>query len=485
MSKITLAEARKLLKKSQASPEWFWQAVLGGRPWGKQLEILQSVWHNPKTAVRSCHGAGKSWSAARVGISYLCAFPGSIVVTTAPTGRQVKMILWQEWRRAVKASKRPIGGELLKVEHRMADGWYAFGFATDIPENFQGIHARHILVIADEAAGIAPNVAEAIDSLLTSENARLLAIGNPTDPNGWFAGLFKDPGVTKIHIAAFDTPNFTVFGITEEDIAEGTWEQKITGPLPYPELVTPAWVAERYRKWGPTSPMYIARVRGDFPEAGDNTLIPLSWVEAAMERWYEMPEGEPREMGVDVARFGGDESAIAYRAGRKVVKLEAWRKQDTMETAGRARAGRAEFGACMIKVDAIGYGAGVVDRLQEQREPVVGIEVSRAPIDEERFADLTSELWWNLREMLNPDPLANPNPIALPPDDELLGQLTSRRYSYTSRGQVKVESKDEMKRRGLPSPDRADAVVLAFAPVQDNKFDPEAVKLLKAVRVYG
>jgi len=464
MSRITKEEARKLLKKAQNDPVWFWKNIIGGNPWSKQIEILQSVWRKPKTAVRSSHGAGKSWSAARVGISFLCAFLGSIVVTTAPTARQVRMILWQEWRKAVRASKRPIGGELLQVEHRMADGWYAFGFATDIPDNFQGIHARYILAIVDEAAGIAPNIADAIDTLLTSENARLLAIGNPTDPNGWFAGLFKEPDVAKIHISAFDTPNFTTYDITEQDIAEGTWEEKITAKLPYPELVTPAWVAERYRKWGPDSPMYIARVKGDFPEAGDNTLIPLAWVEAAMERWHDTEEGEPRELGVDVARFGQDESVIAYRAGWKIVKLDAWHKQDTMKTAGRARIGRAEFGAKTIKVDAIGYGAGVVDRLKELKEPVVGIEVSRAPHDQDRFADLTSELWWNLREMLNPDPVANPNPIALPPDDELLGQLTSRRYSYTSRGQIKVESKDEMRRRGLPSPDRADAVVLAFAP---------------------
>ncbi len=467
MSRITQEQAKALLKKAQTTPDWFWNNVLGGRPWSKQTDILQSVWRYPKTAVRSCHGAGKSWSAARVGISFLCAYPGSIVVTTAPTGRQVRLILWQEWRRAVRSSRRPIGGDLLLTEHRMSDGWYAFGFATDVPDNFQGLHAEHILVVADEAAGITPDVAGAIETLLTSEGSRLLAIGNPTDPNGWFAGMFKTQGVNKIHISAFDTPNITAFGITEHDIADGLWEQKITSPLPYPELVTPTWVAERYRRWGAASPMYTARVLGNFPEAGDNTLIPLSWVEAAMERWYEMDEGEPRDMGCDIARFGGDESVIAYRAGRKVVKLDAWRKQDIMETTGRVKNGKAEFRASSIKVDAIGYGAGVVDRLKELGEPVIGIEVSRAPTDPEHFADLTSELWWNLREML--DPAANHEAITLPHDDELLGQLTSRRYSYTSRGQIKVESKDDMKKRGLPSPDRADAVVLAFAHFKEVK----------------
>lgn len=369
----------------------------------------------------------------------------------------------------MRSSRRPIGGELLLTEHRMRDGWYAFGFATDVPDNFQGLHAEHILVVADEAAGITHDVASAVETLLTSEGARLLAIGNPTDPNGWFAGLFKTQGVGKIHISAFDTPNFTAFGINGHDIADGTWEQKINGPLPYPGLVTPAWVAERYRKWGPASPMYVARVLGNFPEVGDNTLIPLSWVEMAIERWHDADEGEPREMGCDIARFGEDESVIAYRAGQKVVRLDVWRKQDIMETTGRIKIGRAAFHAVSIKVDAIGYGAGVVDRLKEQNEPAIGIEVSRAPSEPEQYADLTSELWWNLREMLNPNLAANPHPVSLPPDDELLGQLTSRRYTYTSRGQVKVESKDDMKKRGLPSPDRADAVVLSFARLKEVK----------------
>ena len=198
MSRITQEQAKALLKKAQTTPDWFWNNVLGGRPWSKQTDILQSVWRYPKTAVRSCHGAGKSWTAAWVGISFLCAYPGSIVVTTAPTGRQVRLILWQEWRRAVRSRRRPIGGELLLTEHRMRDGWYAFGFATDVPDNFQGLHAEHILVVADEAAGITHDVASAVETLLTSEGARPLAIGNPTDPNGWFAGLFKTQGVGKI-----------------------------------------------------------------------------------------------------------------------------------------------------------------------------------------------------------------------------------------------------------------------------------------------
>jgi hypothetical protein len=155
---------------------------------------------------------------------------------------------------------------------------------------------------------------------------------------------------------------------------------------------------------------------------------------------------------------------IAFRAGDKITELEAWRKWDLMETAGRVTSGIHKHFATAAKIDVIGYGAGVYDRLKEQGEPVVEIDVSRAPRDQEHFADMSTELWWILRERLDPNPANNPHPIGLPPDEELMGQLSSRQYKYTSRGQIKIEPKDEMRKRGLPSPDRADAVALAFAP---------------------
>jgi hypothetical protein len=466
-------EKVRMVKHMRKDPAWFWGQVFTGEPWSKQLEILESVWLNNITAARSCHGAGKSWTAARVGITYLMAWP-SIVITTAPTGRQVRMILWQEWAKAVNKAKKPLGGRLLTVEHKIADGWYAFGFATDIPDNFQGLHGKRILVIVDEAAGIEPKIFAAIESLLTSENARMLLIGNPTDPDSNFAKQFSDPKVGKVHISAFDTPNFTAFDITEADFETNTWEEKITGLLPYPELIIPAWAYDKYVKWGPDSPDYIARVRGQFPEAGENVLIPLSWVEAAMARWHDMAEGEPREMGVDVARFGMDESALAPRAGRKVLSIQGWHKHDLMETAGWVKAEATALQVKQVKIDVIGYGAGVVDRLKEQQKgggcrfAIDGVDVSKAPKNQERFFDLTSELWWNLRDLLDPNPASNPTPIGLPPDEDLLGQLTSRRYTYTSTGKVRIESKDDLKKRGLSSPDRADAVVLSFA--QPLKF---------------
>ena len=472
--RVSLDDARLLLDRTRTDPVWFVTEVLGARPWSKQAEILQAVRDHPRVAVRSCHGAGKSFIAGQVILWFTYSFAPSIVLSTAPTWRQVEKLVWKEVRASYRRSRVPLGGNLLPKRPELQivqDQWYAAGLSTNDPDRFQGFHEENILVVVDEAAGVPEEIFEAVEGVLTSEHARLLLLGNPTSIGGTFYSAFRTPGWRTIPISAFDTPNLAAFGITEEDIAQGTWEAKIkTGPLPNPKLVTPEWVADKYAKWGPTSPAYQARVKGQFPAEAEDTLIPLAWVEAAMARWEDAPEGQPAEIGVDVARYGADKTCLATRRGRKVLPLKVYAKQDTMETAGRAIEERRAAGASKIKVDVIGLGAGVVDRIKEQGHPVFGINVAESAVDKERFADLRSELWWNLRELLDPNPKVNPEPVALPPDDELLADLSGIKYKVASSGQIQVERKEDMKKRLGRSPDRADAVVLAFAPVKDSGF---------------
>jgi hypothetical protein len=406
MMKMTLKslspkQRRKIKAKGKKNPVWWVKNVLGAIPWEKQQEILNSVWDYPRTAVRSCHGVGKSFTAGEVILWFLYNFPRSIVLSTAPTWRQVEKLVWKEVRSHYKNALVPLGGHLLPKSPEIQiiqDEWYAMGLSTNDPDRFQGYHEEYILVVVDEAAGVPEDIFEAIEGVLTSQNARLLLLGNPTSLSGTFYNAFRGPGWHTIAISAFDTPNFTAFGITEEDIANGTWEQKITGPLPNPKLITPAWVADKYLRWGPDSPAYQARVKGQFPTEADDTLIPLAWIEAAMERWEDTPEGQPVEIGNDVARFGSDKTVIATRKGSKVLPLKVYAKKDTMETAGWVIVEYTKQGASKIKVDDIGVGGGVTDRLKEQNYPVVPINVAESAIDKEKFADLRSELWWNLRE---------------------------------------------------------------------------------------
>lgn len=457
MPALAKSDARKVLDRARHDPAWWIRHVLGASLWQAQVEILESIRDNQETAVASCHGAGKSFIAARAVLWFLYTHKPSIVITTAPTDRQVKGILWKEIRVAHQRAMYPLGGRLLTQELRLDNDWWAWGFTAPEydPDRFQGFHEVYILVIVDEAAGVSEQIYEAIDGILSSEHARLLMIGNPTNPSGRFGRSFKTSGIKKIRISAFETPNFTAFGITEEDIANGIWEKKINGPLPAPYLVTPQWVAKRYQRWTPNSPLYISRVKGEFPEQGEDTLIPLSWIERAQQR--QLKPMEPVELGVDVARFGSDETVIALRRGPVVRLMGTYSHEDTMVTTGRIVRALSETGASVAKVDVVGLGAGVVDRLKEQKKPVREMNAAEAAGDPERFANRRAEWYWALRERFQE------GDIDLDPDEELAAQLSSIKYKIDSRGRIQIESKEDMKKRGLPSPDRADAVMLAFA----------------------
>lgn len=479
LKNLSPKEKRRLRRKGKTRPVWWVKNILGAVPWAKQREILESVRDNQRTAVRSCHGIGKSFTAGQVILWFLYNFPRAIVLSTAPTWRQVEKLVWKEVRASYKRAKVPLGGHILPKSPEIQliqDEWYAIGLSTNDPDRFQGFHEEYILVVVDEAAGVPEDIFEAVEGVLTSQNARQLLLGNPTSLSGTFHNAFRVPGWYTISISAFDSPNFTAFGITEEDIADGTWEEKITGPLPNPKLITPAWVADKYIRWGPESPAYHARVKGQFPTEADDTLIPLSWIEAAMAR--EVPDNMvPVELGVDVARFGSDKSVIATRCGLKVLPLKAYAKLPTTETVGHTIVEFREQQATAIKADDIGVGGGVTDMLIEQGFPAYGINTSLASSEPAKYFNLRSELWWMMRELLNPDPRVNPCPIALPKDDELLGDLCGIKYKITSRGQIRVEAKDEMKKRIGRSPDYADAVILSFAPVmalpQSEVYDNE------------
>lgn len=465
---ISTQMARTMLDKSRQDPRWWVENVLNCKPWDKQIEILESIRDNQETAVASCHGAGKSFTAGMAVLWYLYNHVPSVVITTAPTDRQVKGILWKEVRLNHQRSKVPLGGKMLTQELKLATNWWAWGFTAPEydPDRFQGFHEVNILVIVDEAAGVSEKIYEAIDGVLTSANSRLLMIGNPTSAAGRFGQAFKTPGIKTVQISAFDTPNFTTYGITEEDVENGSWEDKITRGLPAPYLVTPSWVAKRFNRWGKVSPMYQARVQGIFPTIGTDTLIPLHWIDQAAAR--ELPPQQPLELGVDVARYGPDETVFISRQGPVARIIKTISMGDTMETAGWCVKLRRETGAVLTKVDADGLGAGVYDRLKEQGEPAREMRSGMASSDPERFANTRAEWWWGLRERFEA------GDIDIDDDDELISQLSNMKYKINSRGQIQVESKDNMKKRGLPSPDRADALMMAFA--KDTTRQPVKIR---------
>lgn len=455
MSKQTIGA---LIDQARNDPAWWVRNVLGKNPWSMQVAIMESVRDNQETAVASCHGAGKSFIGANTALWFLYTHKPSIVITTAPTDRQVRGILWKEIRLSHTGALKPLGGRLLSQELKLDENWWAWGFTAPSydPNRFQGFHERYVLVIADEAAGISEEIYEGIDGVLSSEHARLLMIGNPTNAGGRFGRAFKTPGVAKFKISAYDTPNFTHFGITQDDILSGEWQRKITEELPHPYLVTPHWVDNMAKK-GIESPFYQCRVLAKFPSQEPDTLIPLDWIDAAVNRNLESDGDEPNELGVDVARFGSNETIVVHRTGNMARIVKRVQHYDTMQTAGEVRRLIHDLGVDLAKIDADGIGGGVYDRLKELKEPVAAMHSGAKARDDTKFINTRSEWWWTLRERFETGTIGIEN------DDDLISQLANIKYKLNSQGRIQIESKEDMRKRGVASPDLADALMLAFA----------------------
>ena len=445
---------------SERDPAYFVSNHLGDSLWSKQKEIAISVRNNPVTTVRSCHGIGKSYTAARLALWYLLNYDDSIVVTTAPTFRQVEQIIWREMRSAYKRAKLPLPGRILKTRLEVADEWYALGLSSDDSDKIQGFHPKsgHILVIVDEAAGVDEDTYIAVESILSSMYARALFIGNPTALAGTFyKSHHQDPSTSKIHVSCFDTPNFTNNGIrTLEDLMKVDMN-KIEIVAPY--LITPQWVKDKVRKWGIDSPMFQARCLGNFPSAEVNTLIPLNVIEmsATPERKKALKPGDPY-LGVDVARYGDDETVVAPRKGGIFDKLEVSNKEATTSTTGRVKNYPAQSA---IAVDSDGVGGPVADMLKEDGfDNIIEIYNNSTAVPDQtglKFVNLRSQMWWHAAEKFKAGEIYIPED-----DDELQSQLATPRYTVTRQG-IAVETKDEIKKRIKVSPDRADAVVYSLA----------------------
>ncbi len=423
--------------------------------WTHQTRVMRSVIEHRYTAWQACHGPGKSFSAARLMAWWIAAHPPgeAIAVSTAPSGQQVRGILWRELARAHNRANLPgkitngavpewqIGGEIVAFGRKPAD----YTDAAQARAAFQGIHARYVLVVLDEAGGIPEWLWEAVDTLVTNEASRVLAIGNPDDPTTHFAKVCA-PGTDwhTLRTSAFDTPAFT-----GEPIPEQMKES----------LVSKLWVEERRREWGEESPLYISKVLGEFPEVADDVLVYPKLVREAHERDRSgYATTDAGRFGMDVARHGSDETVI-YRNRGGMIRLEdAWRKMDTHESAQRAQRLLERDRYRHMQIDLPGIGGGVFDPLAHAGFNVSAFNGGEAARDADRFVNRRAEAWWSFREGLEA------GLIDLDPDDDLLAaQLQAPKWKLdSSQRRIRVETKDEMRARGLKSGDRADAAILSY-----------------------
>ncbi len=439
--------------KGKLSPAEFVHERLGEALWSKQLEIAQSLLDHRRTAVQSCHGAGKSYTASRLTAWWLWAHqPGTaFVVTSAPTFEQVRAVLWREIGRAHRKGNLP--GRVNQTEWWIGDEMVAFGRkpGDQDPSGFQGIHAEYVLVILDEACGIDRNLWLAALSLAANDKSRILAIGNPDDPGSHFAEVCKpDSGWHVLRIGFADTPNFTGEHVPAE-----------LRPL----LIGPTYVEEMRGDVGEGSAPWRAKVLGEFPQDADDGVVALTAVRRCMrpEQVHAPDDLLPVELGWDVGA-GGDRSVVKERRG--VVAGRTWQLKgaDTMAQCGEVLGILAETEATAIKIDSIGIGHGAADRMAELRRDgahqarVVRVNVGEASTKPHRFPKLRDQVWWEVGRQLSQDGGWDLSGI----DDPTVAQLTAPKYALDSSGRIKVEPKADTRARLGRSPDDADALLLAF-----------------------
>lgn len=461
---IAPGKARRLLQVVE-NPTRFAEVMLGHQVWSGQGRILQSVAKHPRTAVKACHASGKTFTAAELVLWWITLLRQAIAITTAPTWTQVEKLLWTEIHNAVYGAKIKYPRPTATALH-IGPGRYAMGLSTNEGVRFQGFHGS-VFIVLDEAPGILPEIWDAIEGIRAGGDVRVLALGNPTIASGPFYDAFTSnrEGWNLITISAFDTPNLA--GITLERLLELSEQELNQNPCPY--LTTRGWVKEKYFEWGPGHPLWESRVLGNFPSADPYGLIPLTWVEFARMREPALST-EELEAGVDVAEGGENETVACVRRGANVIAAKGWSDRD-------ARGPVAEFlkrhGVRKVKVDKIGVGAYFETHLGDLGFEVMGVNVGAPPHDRERFANLKAELFWGLRERFETGEISGAF------NERTISQLTTIRYELTPKGQIAIETKEKMERRGVKSPDWAEALMLAFAPMKSQDDWPPIISLVR------
>jgi phage terminase large subunit len=473
------------VRKAIVDPVLFARRILGVELWEQQIEILHSIRHNRKTAIKACNAAGKTFTLAVAALWWLARYKDGVVITTSATYRQVETQIWPVIRRLTARAKVPypkVNSTELKLR---GEDNFAMGLSTNRAEKFQGYHGKHVLIIADEAPGIAQEIWEATAGIMAGGEVHLVMAGNPTIPSGAFFDAFHRERASWncITIDAFSSPNLR--GLTLEELLQMNPEKG--GPLDdnvVPYLVTRRWVHEQHNAWWhgdeSGSPIWMSRVRGEFPDQASNALFRLRWLERAKERALRGPvrdDGGRMVAGVDVG--GGGAETVVYVCERKprgyrIVNLGCWRAEDTRgEVVHFLEQYRNRL--TTVRVDGIGIGHNFGLHLRDQKFPVELVKVGlpcrsqpnlRENDPEKRFANEKARLYQNVADAFERDEIDGLL------DEETVAQLADLQYEIDSRGRLKIESKDDARARRSASPDRAEALMLAIGDRRKSNRGP-------------
>lgn len=431
-------KAKKIIQAWQSDPlvchESLFDNIL--LPW--QAQILQSVWANERTAVKSGNTIGKSHIAAKTVLMWLASFNPSKVVTTAPTFAQVEGILWKEIGALASKMKIRFDKKPLNTELNLGPEWFAVGLSTNDTDSFQGRHSPYLLVVLDEASGVGPPIWEAVNSL---HPYRILAIGNPLKPEGEFFRCFQSPLWNKITVSCLDAVRW--------QLANGN----------VPGLVTLKWCEGIAAEYGKESAYYQSHVLGEFPQDSENSLIKMSWVEAAREKEPDNNSGDIKIIGADLAtKHGANYSTLGYRCGHDINYLAQFLQMPAMEHKRRLGHKYRETEADNIVFDADGLGENFGEILSMDHLPYLEYHGGRnAPaIDERRYKNLRTQMAYIVAEKFKKGlySLKNLDPKIY---ELLKNQLCCLKTKWPDAiGRMQVETKEDLSARQIPSPDLMD-----------------------------
>jgi len=399
-----------------------------------------------RISIKSGHGVGKSTFLSWCILWYLLTRYPAKIACTAPTAHQLSDVLWGElskWYRKLPDYFQEaliLKSDRLELAESPASSFCVARTARrESPEAFQGFHSENMLFLVDEASGVDENIFVVGAGSMSSKGSKTVLCGNPTRTSGYFYDSHRK-----------DRAHWKRFTVSCADSSQ----------------VTQDYIDEMRDKYSDTSSIYAVRVLGNFPESDDESVIGLALIESAVNRDVTPNPNAPVVWGLDPARFGSDRTALCKVKGNIILEpIKTWRNKDLMQTCGLVLAEYEKMTddekPAEIIVDSIGLGAGVVDRMMEIGLPVRGLNVGESPsVDDKTYMRRRDELWFKAKEWFQD------LSVSMPDDQELVAELASPKYSYTSSGRLKVEGKDEMKKRGISSPDKADAFCLCLGHEQ-------------------
>lgn len=491
---LALEDLRERSKKRiyQSDPEAWLADVLGKRWYSKQQEMAADYLAFQRMAVKSANGCGKSAFVADIGTWEVAVGDPAetLCIFSAPTLSQIEKVIFA-YLKVNKGLADVRGFEIpgrisetltWKIETEQGSNLLAFGKRPsdkDIVSSFQGTRKLKTKVYLDEGGGLPADMFTAAEAVATGRDSKILVIGNPDRRGTEFHRIFTDPQLSqdwKLHtISAFDLPTFTG-EIVYDDLDQQ--ERMLAG------LTSVEWVEHKKRAWGEDSARYKSKVLGQFPDEADNTFFAQDIIDRAYETVVVDDEDIQPILGVDIARYGSDESRMYINRGGRIRLYDdgtedggAWSKTDLITTARKIHAAAQRVGARLVNVDANGVGGGVVDALLTLNEfndatyDVGAIMTANASPDNLRWFNQRAYQYDMLREGMAE------GRFDLDYDDvDLREELITQTYKFSAKGAIQITSKDEMKKQGLDSPDSLDAVLLSTIDhLGSGKPEPGAV----------